>query len=69
MDDQKVKELIEKDPDYVDIKRFQYSLKNLLQRYPEGAPDRVIAQALDIPEEKVQELYEDIIEKLRDLMV
>ena len=57
------------DPNYIASKRFGYSLEQLLQRYPDGCPDRVIAQALLIPEEEVEEVYKSIVQKLRDVML
>jgi hypothetical protein len=56
------------DPDFIALKRFGYSLKNLLDRYPDGCPDRIIASALMITEDDVATIYEQIIQKLRDRM-
>lgn len=56
---------LENDPDFVCLKRFGYSLHAVLERYPEGCPDRIIAQALAIPEESLPELYAQVVEKLR----
>lgn len=57
------------DPDFVCIKRFDHSLENLLKRFPEGAPDKTIAQALMIPIEDVERLYNDIMSKLKARMI
>lgn len=57
------------DPDYIALKRFDYSLAKLLERYPDGASDKIIAQALKIEESEVEELYQEIVEKLRRVMV
>lgn len=62
------KKRLENDPDYIALKRFDYSLKKLLERYPEGAPDRIIANALLVPEEDVEEMYGLTVQKLRDMM-
>lgn len=61
--------MIETLPDYVNIKRFDYSLEKLLDRYPNGAPDRVIAQALEMSEDEVKQLYEQALEKLKKELV
>lgn len=58
--------LIDNDEDFVYVKRFDYSLKKLLEKYPDGAPDRVIAQALMITEEDVEKTYQHIVQKLKD---
>lgn len=60
-----IRERIETEPDFIAIKRFDYSLNKLLERYPEGVPTRVIAQALMMEESEVEELYQKIIAKLR----
>jgi hypothetical protein len=53
------------DPDFVCMKRFGFSLKRLVARYPEGAPDSVIAQALNITEAEVERRYQNIVQVLR----
>ena len=53
------------DPDFICMKRFGFSLKRLMERYPEGAPDSVIAQALNITEAEVERRYQNIIQVLR----
>ncbi len=59
-------ERIQNDPDFVALKRFDYSLTKLLQRYPEGVPNnKLIAQALMITEDDVDKLYNDVVELLR----
>jgi hypothetical protein len=56
---------INSDPEFVNLKRFEYSLAQVMERFPEGAPDRTIAQALMIAEDDVSRLYNEIIERLR----
>jgi len=67
------KSLVETDPDFVAVKRFDYSLKKLMEKYPpekypDGVPTKVIAQALMITEDEVEELYEQVILKLRSAL-
>lgn len=57
------------DPDYIALKRFDYSINKLVERYPDGAPPKLIAQALLITEEEVEEIYQGIVLKLREAMV
>jgi hypothetical protein len=59
---------IHEEADYVFLKRYDFSLSRLVERYPDVTPDKVIAQALCIKEEHVEEEYERIVEKLRGLM-
>ena len=56
---------IEEDPDFINLKRYGYSLKRVLERYPDGAPENLIAQALCMTEDEVEGAYMDIVEVLR----
>ena len=56
------------DPNFINIKRFDFSMDTLLQRYPDGAPDKVVASALMMTEEEVADFYEGVVEKLRSIM-
>lgn len=67
--DQITQERLETDPDFILIRRFDYSLKKLVERYPDGAPDRIIAQALGIEEHEVQEIYRGIVLKLKSILL
>lgn len=57
--------MLTSDPDYICMRRFGFSLKRLVERYPEGAPDSVIAQALNITEDEVARRYQNIVQVLR----
>ena len=65
MTSNEARELLAKDPDFIYSKRFDFSLKKLLNRYPEGAPTKVIAQSLMMTEDELQELEQSIILKIR----
>lgn len=60
--------LLSSEPDFVNLKRFGYSLRAALRRYPDGCPDHIIAQALMIDESCVTTLYDSIVAKLRGLI-
>ncbi len=62
------RERILSDPDFIFLKRFDFSLKNLVEKHPGGVSDRVIAAALMVTEDDVQDIYESIIIKLRDIL-
>jgi hypothetical protein len=62
------KRRVETDPDFIYLKRFDFSMKLLLERYPDGCPDKVIASALMLPEHEVEELYQKAIARLRIIM-
>ncbi len=59
---------IHEEDDFINIKRFNYSLANAQARFPEGAPNKVIASALLVNEEDVPTIYQAIIQKLRTLL-
>lgn len=63
---EKIKELIETDPDFIAIKRYGYSLERLEKRFPEGCENRIIANALQITEEEVDDLYNKSILTIRE---
>ncbi len=63
-----MKQKIIADPDFIALKRFDYSIKNLLKRYPDAAPDHVAAQALLLTEEEFETEYTKVVEKLKSLV-
>lgn len=65
---EEIKELIEQDKDFIYSKRFDFSIEKLLERYPEGAPPKVIAQVLLVTEEEVDKLTQEAILSLRKKM-
>lgn len=56
------------DPEYVDLPRFSNSVERVLERYPDGAPTKIVAQGLHMTEAQVDATYERIVRKLRRLM-
>jgi len=68
MINQDYKRRVETEPDFVATKHFDFSLKKLIERYPDGAPDRIIAQALCLTEPEVEELYQKAVSEIRELM-
>lgn len=59
---------LENDPNWVYSKRHEFSLEKLKQKYPDGAPDKVICSVLQLTPEELEEVWEDIIKKLRGIM-
>jgi DNA-directed RNA polymerase specialized sigma24 family protein len=56
------------EPDFVLVKRFDYSLKRMIERKPDGLSNKAIGQALGIPEEEVEEKLAEILKKLKSLV-
>lgn len=68
MTQEQMRNLIDNDSDWIAVKRFDFSLRKLLDRYPDGVPNRVIAQALQMSEENIEEMYQKLLVKLRNKM-
>ncbi len=64
MDDE-ARQKIESAEDYVYLARFQFSMKKLLERYPDGVPNRLIAQGLLLTEDEVEAKFQAVIRKIR----
>jgi hypothetical protein len=62
------RERISTDPDFIFLKRFDYSLASLVEKHPGGVSTRVVAAALMVTEDDVNDIYENIILKLRDIL-
>lgn len=68
MKTKEVQRLISEDPDFVYLKRFDFSLDKVLERFPDGVPNRMISQALMITEEEVDEIAQSAIIKIRQAL-
>jgi hypothetical protein len=56
---------IRTDPDFVYMNRYHNSIKELLDRYPDGCPDHIIASAFEITEEELEERFQRLILDLK----
>ena len=61
-------ELIHNVDTFVNSKRYGYSIDAVMERYPDGCPDNIICQLLDLDSDTLDELYAGIIVKLRKYM-
>jgi hypothetical protein len=69
MDKSEIQRKIAEEVDYIRCPKCSNSLTKFLAKNPEGVDNTVIARLLAIPEEKVEELYQESVEKLRERMV
>ncbi len=60
-----MKEKIENDPDFINSKKHQYSLKRFLREHPGGTTDNIIAYFLCVQPDEVRALYSSSIKKIR----
>lgn len=59
------KERIETEEDYIHCPHSKNSLKNLIQKNPEGIDNERIAKVLMISEQEVEDTFESAISKIR----
>lgn len=62
------KQLIRTNSDYICLKRYRNSISILLERYPEGVPDHIIAEALGLTPQELEVEETKIIACLRAKM-
>lgn len=63
------KEIIEKvnsDFDFIDLPKYQYSLKILLEKHPTGVSDTVICKALCLSQTELDEVLNYAIIRLKE---
>jgi hypothetical protein len=60
--------LLHHDETFVNSKRFGYSIDAVVERYPDGAPDNVICQLLELDQQTLDALYLQIVGSLRGHM-
>jgi uncharacterized membrane protein YheB (UPF0754 family) len=65
---QDVKKMLEEVPDYIAIKRYGNSLTALQKRYPDNVPSHIVALALEMTEDQVEERYQQIVSCLKSQM-
>lgn len=66
MTSESIRHKIENEPDFIDSKKFDYSLRKILAKYPNGVPDRLIAQALHLSEAEINQHFQQILDKLKE---
>lgn len=65
---EEAKKQVELNPKFIYSKRFDNSLQKCIDRYPDGVPDKVIAQCLMMTEEEVEETFQKVVQKLQKVM-
>lgn len=65
MTSDEAREKIRTDPDFIYIPRFDFSLEKMVLRYPDGVPEKLIAQALMMTEDELRLTFESAVKKLR----
>lgn len=65
MTDEEMVEKLMTEPDFIFGPKYRNSVQELLRRYPEGVPDRIIAQVLGITVPEVEVAFQLVIQKIR----
>ena len=65
MDEAEISKRLVTDEDFINLKRFDFSIEEVERRYPDGVPDRLIAQGLNLSDTEYEALYRDIVLRLR----
>lgn len=63
-----IKKKILEDRDFINVKRYDFSLKKLLESYPDGVPEELICRALDMTSKEVHDTYLRCVVKLKNAM-
>jgi hypothetical protein len=69
MDRDDLTKRVTEEEDYIRCPKFSNSLTKFLAKNSEGVENSVIARLLMIPEEKVEEIYDEAVQRLRKQMV
>ncbi len=62
----RVQEKLNTDPDYIYSKKFSNSLTAIIEKYPDGVPDTIIAKVLKIKPTQFNIVFDRILEKLKE---
>ena len=63
-----IEERLKNDVDFIDSPRYNYSIGVLLKKHPEGVENTVIAKALHMTADEVEEAYLSAVKKLQKIM-
>lgn len=69
MDKSDIQKRVKEEEDYIRCPKCNNSLTKFLAKNSDGVEDSTIARLLMIPEEKVQEIYDEAVEKIKEEMV
>lgn len=68
MDREDIAKRVTEEEDYIRCPKFSNSLTKFLAKNSEGVENSVIARLLMIPEEKIEEIYDEAVQRLRKEM-
>lgn len=59
---------IDNEPDFINSKRNNDSLKDFLNQHPNGCDDATICRLLKIPKDKFADIFSQLLEKMQTSM-
>lgn len=59
------KHKLTQEEDYIDCPKFNNSIKQLIEKNPDGIDDETIAKVLNMTPQEVEETYQNAIKKLK----
>ncbi len=59
------KHKLTQEEDYIDCPKFNNSIRQLIEKNPEGVDDETIAKVLNMSSEEVEKIYQNAIKKLQ----
>ena len=68
MNKDEVKQKISSDEDFINSKKYDYSISKFIEANPKGVSDNIIASFLCITKEEVQSIYDGVVKKIRHLL-
>lgn len=63
-----LRDRVDAEKDFVAVGHHKHSLKAIRARYPDGAPDHVVAKAMGRTEAQVRSMYAVAVRTLRKIM-
>jgi len=63
-----IQDKIDEDEDFINYPRFDNSIKKLLLKHEKGVKPEIIAKAMNMTVEEVEETYQQAVEKLKKVM-
>lgn len=64
MTKEKKRRILEEE-DFIDHPKYVNSIKKLIEKYPDGVENDVIAKVLNITEDEVEQIYQSAVQKLK----
>lgn len=65
MTEEEKKNRLNNEEDFIDCAKHRHSIKDIIEKNPDGVDDATIAKVLNISVEEVQKIYKSAIDKIK----